>query len=572
MSDLDLASLYLPEIEELDPKKIQALRSAVAGKIERSGSEVDTSPNTPFGDLFVTPAAMGLAMTQEAWRRFFSDMNLQNVAEGIAYNCDFVRSYLDQFGVYDETETRSFTLVRLTFNSRSSRILDRSTLFSSSGVVLRPRLNLDGPLQILSPGEPPPESGNYAWLSPLNANSWIVDILAEGDATEEDVDAGGALSLDREVPGLERAQILEGFYGGQPPVRVEDLARRARFNTHSLSPNTRGGVISGINQVFPKLETLGCLISGDEELVRDKVNPMSVSAGSMDILARGDFLVSDSITQRIDLIPDAGDNGVFFGKLALPETPIEIVSISQNGQDVENLQVISSSKDRANFPGLSAAFGDKESIYVSFPNPGSIDTIVDENSGTPVDYALFTVSYRFDPQLKMVQSLLSGDRSPVGIKTYVRYFNPIKVESMNIVFNRKAGTALNLANARKEILERLNRHHFHSPASPADIIDSFYYSGAHSVERIEIDARIRYSCADRVYLGEENLDSVRTGSDYSSAIAETEEVVHPSPVSFMDPVLRYSTPTDQYGAVGPRSVSWRLDSRNLIFTENRTLG
>lgn len=577
MSDLDIATLYMPTSEELDAASVREVRSAMATRIKDVAGDVAAGPNTPFGDLFLTPAAVGVAITREAWRRFFSDMDLGNVAAGTVYNCAFVTDYLDQLGLYDGVDRKAHALARLTFADSVSRSLDRSTMFSAAGVILRPRLPLDGPLEILAPGTAAPGSGNYAWLIPIDSSTWVVDILLEGDVTEDDVPAAGlSMELDRTVDGLESATVLPGFVGGAPPVRIEDLAERARFNTHSSSPNTRAGVISGINRLLPDIQTIGCVVSGDFEMGRDVANPGGISGGHMDILVRGDFLSDDVVSQRFNLIEVDG-SGLFFAELDLPEVPVEIVSVEYAGNALPGVVITSASAAPETHPGLSAAYGNKERLFLEVPRAtlaviGEIPVLIDEEAETPVEYAYLTVRYRFDPLQRMVTEIFGGDNAPVGISTYVRYFNPIAVNTLNVIYNRRAGQSLNLAAARAEILEKINRHTHHSPAGAADVVDSMAYAGAHSVEGFELDALVRYSCANKVYTGGDDPPEVEDESSYDAFHADTVTITHPSPGSFLNPDFTHSTPAAQNGVVGPRSATWLLKDTALIFTENRTLG
>lgn len=572
----ELNDKYMATLEELPQEDISVLRAFLAGKSEIN--DVDASPNTPFGDLMISPGALMLAIQQENWRRFFSDMDLENTALGETYNCDFLESYLGHFGLYNEDDIRkSYGIVRLAFEDSGARDLDQSTVFSSGDLEFRPSLPYDGVLKILNPADAPPASGNYAYLVAQGPDSWTVDVLIVGEETT-DITSGTAFDVDRTITGLASATLLDGFQSGAVPTRLVDLAKRARFNTHSLSPNTRGGVINGINQLVPGVETIGCTISGDAEMTRDSVNPGTVAAGSMDVLVRGDLLTTETVTCRVNYI-DTGAGSKFFGELLLPQVPILVDSIVfEEDLTIASYDLISVSADPTNFPALSATYGDKERLFVEFDMPlvggnPAISPLVDESGDAPVEYAYFSVTYRYDPVRRIIADMMSGDHAPVGVRHYVRYFMPILVDTLNVIYNRKAGTKVDLATPRQEILTQVNRHTFYTPAGAPDVVDSMRYAGAHSVEDIEVVSTIRYSSADYVYTGTTAVTAdILESVAYNAFKAEVSAISHGSVTDFYKPVFSHTAGAGFYGVAGPRNVSWLLATENLIFTENRTLG
>lgn len=492
-------------------------------------------------------------------------------------NCDFVRSYLEQFGLYDSSRPRkSFGLMRLTFDDNTAREIDQSTIFSTSGREFRPSLPYEGSLSILAPADPAPTEGNFARLVAQGQTSWVVDITIEGDAGDS-LDAGTSFDVDRDIDGLVSAVLLDGFQSGEIPTRLIELARRARFNTHSTSPSTRGGVINGVNQILPGLRALGCVVSGDQELARDSINQGGASAGCMDVLVRGDLLATDTAVVRLNYI-DTGSGYKFFGELLLPQKPILIESlISEEQILIAEPDYISVSNEPTGFPALAAAYGKHERIFVEFDMPMSddvplINTLVDDSGEEPIEYAYFTIQYRFDPSCPLVDTLLQGDNAPVGIRHYVRYFTPVVVQTLNVLYNRSAGTKINLAAPRAELLEALNRHTYYSPSGPANVVDSMKYAGAHSVEDIELVGKVRFSCADWVFTGTTAPTEILDAAAYVPFKAQVSAVAHAAVLDFFSPDFVQSAGVGLFGVSGPRSVTWVADTENLTFTENRTIG
>jgi len=570
----DLTQTYIPDVLELKTADIQSLRAFLAAGV--TTNDVDTSPNTPFGDLQISPGAVSLAMQQECWRRFFSDMDLQNTSEGVTYNCEFLRAYLEQHGVYDTTVLRkSFGLMRLSFSSPAALTLDASTTFTSGSSEFRPALPYEGALEIIAPGDVAPASGNFARLTAFGAELWVVDVLITSE-TGAFLETDSTFDVDRVIDGLSEAILLEGFQTGTPPSNLVALAQRARFNTHSLTPNTRGGIMSGINQQLPDIKSISCVVSGDPEMTRDSVNPAVVSSGCIDVLVRGETLAAGTCSVRVNLIETA-DGPRFFGELLLPQRPVVIDSIAYDTLTIVGPDVISVSADPSKYPALSAAYGDQERLFVEFEMPmdGStplVATEVDNSGATAVEFARFTVAYRFDPVVPVVASLLKGDNAPIGLRLYVRYFTPAVIHTLNVVYNRRAGSTLSLAQPRSEILTALNHHTLYTPAGAPDVVDSMRYAGAHSVERVEVDSTIRFSCADFVFIGTTTPTEILLEADHTAFKNNVRPIAHGSVIDMLSPDFTCQAGVGLFGVSGARTATWLLTTDNLIFSENRTLG
>ena len=90
MANPDLVNTYFPSVDELTEEEIQDARRRLEVFLKQFDSEIDTRPNTPFGDLHLTNLARILAAMETAQGRFMSDLDLEQIANGIIYNCDFV--------------------------------------------------------------------------------------------------------------------------------------------------------------------------------------------------------------------------------------------------------------------------------------------------------------------------------------------------------------------------------------------------------------------------------------------------------------------------------------------------
>jgi len=103
----------MPLVREISPAYIQNVRERLAAYIKSQVPSADTDPNTPFGDLMLTPLATTVASLEIAAGRMFSDLDLENVAQNKIYNCDFVRKFLRNFAVVERNKLTARGIVRL---------------------------------------------------------------------------------------------------------------------------------------------------------------------------------------------------------------------------------------------------------------------------------------------------------------------------------------------------------------------------------------------------------------------------------------------------------------------------
>lgn len=573
-SPYDFLSIYYPGASEIKSDRIQEMRSAVSTLVRSLTPDVDTAPNSPFGDLAVSPAAVELAAEEEAFNRFLSDLDPTNVENGVAWNCDFLRQFFLNFGIHDDSQQRSYGVLRLFFDSETEREIDRSTEFKVGDGIYRPFAPFAGPLHLLPYSQESEAGTNHRHYHRFSSDSWVVDILVTGNAGQVAVTAGTSVSIDRVIEGLSGATALVDFQGGVAPPQLQELARRIRSNFHTSTPTTRGGATNMIHQQFPEITLTGCTISGDFEQRRDVINPLQAATGRIDLLVRSEVLLQDTVSVRLKQMPgpDGSDHLVYAGWATLPETPISLVSFTNSGK-IFTADVTSVSTDPYK-PALTAAYGSAEKLWVSIDyqvDGEGQPTISNVTEGSET-VAYFDVTYLFDPALKICQEFLSGeDCSPAGVDLYVKWFVPVVVDNLTVEFNRKSGTTLNLSSARSEIVTAYNSHRFEAPASPVAIDTALYYAGAHSVRTVALQATIRYSVAHRVWLRGEpelptNADTWETFLEGCAAVPTLDVT------SAYEPAFTNQDLSDGTLAVsGDRNVSYLLSSSNLHLVEIRSL-
>jgi hypothetical protein len=561
---------YIPALSEIPTARIRDLRAASANLVSLIQPDLDTRPNTPYGDLFLSPAAVGMAVDEVMWSRFLSDLNPENAALGTVYNCEFVTRFFLNFGIHDDGGVEAAGMLRLQFTSGERREIDAGTVFLLGTDYYRPLLPSPGPCVLLSPDATPEnDDTNIIRYAMFDADSWVADILVSGLASA-DVTTGTTASVDRTVDGLSGVSALAGFDTGAAPTKLQELARRIRTNFHSRTPSTRGGAINMIRRRFPSFGQVSAVVSGDFEMCRDASNQAGVAAGRLDILVRSKQLVADSVVVRLVMSYDSSAD-YWRGWLNLPEIPVLITGIG-NGTEVFEHTLYSVSGDTMK-PGLSAAYGSAERLFVSMEDPldeggSSKVTRVSENGE---DVAYLTVEYLFDPDLASARRYAETDEcDAAGLDIYTKGFIPAVISDLAVQYYRSAGVSLNLAQARLEIVDGFNAHTPASPAGAHTITDSMVYAGAHSVRSIELAAEVRMSVADKVWIGTGTPDPV---GDWEAFEADCENVPSKSLTSIYSPDMTIADDgvVPLFAAAGERNTAWLLPSSALRLIELKSV-
>ena len=544
---------YWPEVTEIPGERVREIRRGVSALLVEAGLDVDTSPGSVLGDLHVTPAAWDKAATEIAWSRFTSDLQPENTRKGTTYNCDFVRGYLESFG-QDFSAPAAWAILRLTFVNNLPREIDRSTTFLIQNQEFRIRLPFAGPLYL--DADPLPGQ-NHRNLTRLGNNRWAVDLLLQGPPTSDTVE-GQTVQVDRTLAHLSSARLLGAVRGGTEPTSLQDMARRLR-GINARQPSTRSGVTGMITTRFPEIESVSATLSGDIEQLRDTLNPMLMPGGKVDLHCRGGQSFED---QLFVTLPKVGSSTAYYaGIVSFPDVPVAVNRVLYNGQEVD-WQLISIPPD--GLPGLSGSFSEREQFFLRVEAAGIPGTLVEA-----VLTAEFEIQWEMDLALTAVQEWMKDeDNQAVGIDTLVRWFIPYHIKHLDVWYHRKSGVAFNREAARQELLEKFNLHHPGSPAGAHTVGDTMYWAGAHSVQRIELEAELRPSVCSH-YL---DIPFVMPASDgdwttFSEALVEIPTRTVTDLINFSPEFLSL----DDGVSVGPRNFSWKLPAQNLRLIERGSI-
>jgi len=576
MLPIDLLT-YFPSYADIPDSAVQSMRQRLATLHHQFWPDIDARPGSPFGDQALTPIAYLLAAAEIACGRVLSDADLGNVAQGIIYNCDWVREYLKNFAITEAATLQASGIVRLTFTTNQDYLIDRRARYNFSGNIFNLRLPFDGPLQIRAVGTPLEGGTNTRNLVEITPGIYVVDLPLLGTMTTP-VLAGADASTDFPITEMVSAVALVDFDDGLPPESLAVLAQRTRETFYAATPNTRGGAARFIGKEFPELVGISPVETGDAEMMRDVVNPLGIGDGRIDLYVRSKRTVVDTMTIKVPYIDAQSYEAIdrFVVKLQLTGIPFQIDSITAVSDPTLALTdkvIFSRSLDPARAPMASAAYSELEELWLTIGMPKDpitgdnlIPLDIDENGKQS---ALFNITFRFDPLLKPVIDVMASDDSrPVRIDVLTKGFVPILISSFTVKYTRSRGVSVDLTNAGAEIEAYINTLSLPVRYSDARVNDSMFYAKANNVLGITCQAVVAWSIADRFL----KPGTPTPDADYAAALAGsvTARLITMVNSASLTPVYkdyRLGTSNAGYEAIGLRNRMLCMDASALNFEE-----
>ena len=573
MASTDFISTYFPAAVDLDPATVADVRVRLETYFKKKWPDIDTRPNSVFGDLVLTPMSDLVAGIEVGLSRFMSDLDLENVSNNIIFNCGFVRKYLQNFAVYERETLQSSGIVRLLFNADQAYVIDRRARYQFGSDTFSLRLPKDGPLQLLRVGSALTGYGNERILRDMGDGTFAVDVDVVGVMATA-VAAGATGTTDYPMDNLVSATALIDFDAGLPPTSLPELASKTRSTFYAATLATPGGASKFLMKEFPNLYGVSAVSSGDAEMLRDSVNALGISNGAMDVYARSKgFAFTETINVRLAYNPVSKQ---YYGRLLLPEIPctIESVTAAASPSLVLDRTVLSRSLDPAKAPMAIAAYTPLEELWLVVETPTNPTTheillLPELDLNTGEQYQVFQVAYQADPLLRPVYDTVTAPGvAPVGVSVLARGPIPIVIARLAIQYYRKRGTTLSLENARAEIATYLDGLLYPSVFSESRIYDAMYYAGASDVAAISCTAHVQWSVASRFLPDGAALPS----NDLAAALAAS---ILPAPINinsskglfprYVDPNI--GTANAVFTAVSPRNAVYLLKPENIVFEE-----
>jgi hypothetical protein len=471
---------YYPPVGDLDRETLLQHRAILEQNLRTTFPDLDMHPNTVFGDLWAGPASTHLAACSEALRRLQNDLDLERVAGGEIYDCDFVRAYLRNWGVSDEQLVSSRGTIQLVWDSPDARTLDRKTVFvGGEGTEYGLWMPEPGPFYIREPGADRVPDTNDAVLV-WTPTGWTVEIPVIGQYAGDEPPAPGlAFETNTDLQGLVSAAASSRFTTGVLDQSLARTAARTRERVWSATAASKGGIRSFFRQQFVDG---WCWASA----TGDSLQMRGTGGLYLDIWAHNQW-VSDTVVVRGQLVGTK-----FVLDIRTPNTVQHVDNLVWVGDPDLNLwdsqPAFYMQSTNVEQPLGSAGRGRWQRLWavVDMPlDPVTSDPLIDTQVVNGEQYADFEIAYRQDPYLDAVDRLLSGtEYRPVGVLTSVRGPSVHHLESMVVRYTRKPGTRVNLTQARQEIYDYIRQVGYPGRPSQARIVDSLFYAGAQDVREV----------------------------------------------------------------------------------------
>jgi hypothetical protein len=572
---LDFINTYFPDVADVTQEQLLSARQRLDTILKQKYPNLDTRPNSVFGDLGLAPYAYLVACHEIAMDRFMSDLDLEQVANGIVYNCDFVRKYIQNFATVDQTTLKSSGVIRLVFCADDSYTIDRRARFifdTENEFTLR--LPNPGSLDVLPVGSmPSPYTNEYA-LKQISETEYAIDIGVVGTMVSQ-VSSGDVGTTDYSVADLTSILAVTNFEFGLPAESLATLAAKTREAFYSATLTTRAGANNYLAREFPDLAATSPILPGDTAAVRAAINPLGVANGKMDICVQSkNFGTTVSQTLQLTYSASGASGPAYYGKLDLIEVPQVIDSIQYSGDTTIDLgikgptgkiNILSKSTDSSKAPLLTSSYSTYEDYWIRIvaPSASGFDfNPINDISGTQYNY--FTINYRADPLVKVVSDTLgSSNLTPIGVDVLVKGYVPIYINSLLITYTKKPGVRVALETARDEIYNYFKTLGYNKIYAASKIYDAMYYAGADDVVSIAVNSQIQWSIADKIIPASVTADpSGQTGFDsaYASSL--------PLPATVYNNLSATAAfEATTYSVMEARNRGYYLPLENILFSE-----
>lgn len=358
----------LPPLDQVPADKFQDVYDRLREVFASNGYDLDLSPTSVLGNLVLSPFARVIAAYEVAAECVTTDLDLAKVAGGNICDCDFVKSYMGNFGVDLVIQTPVITTLRLSYNVSKEYKVPLNTQFVFDDFHFFPLSAEHQALTIKPRGATNVGINDYA-LSQLDTGVYVVEIPAFGPPQSEvDASAGAETNLpDTELISVE---TITDVLPNTPPTEIKDLLKFAREVYPSASLSTRASAVSFIRNRFPRATGISPVMPGDIEMTRASSNVLGIHEPAMDLYIKGDSASRRWRSQLVDLTYD-GSSQEWRGAVNTPDNPVWFEGIfagaTRNSlQSQQSFTVVS--KGAGDGEDLTDAYSGKESYGIRIPD------------------------------------------------------------------------------------------------------------------------------------------------------------------------------------------------------------
>lgn len=298
----------------LNPSAVVTARQRLADYMSQFWPDIDTRPNSVFGDLHLTPLALLITSLETAMDSFRSDLNLANVAQGVVFDSDFVTAYLASFGVTASNAVSASGIIKMTFSADGPYSFSLDTPFTFGSSIFKIAREVLNPVVINNTQA----QGAAIKLANVAPGQYVVLLPVAGPAGSA-VNSGDSATTTLTMPALISVTASGDFNSGSMPDSIPAMAVRAQRTFASANLTSRTGTISFVVLKFPQILGVAATITGDAEMIRAGLNPLGLAEGAIDVFVKSSTNWISNIA-TLPLVYDYNQQ-VWLGQLKLPAIP-----------------------------------------------------------------------------------------------------------------------------------------------------------------------------------------------------------------------------------------------------------
>lgn len=497
---INFLDTYTPSTLELNDQDVRSTREQLCNYTTVAFPDIANNPGTVVGDLIITPQSYVITAVQQGIQNVLSDLSLENVANGVVYNCDFVNQYIKNFGVNTSAYYPSSGILRLVFSINKDYELDRSTQFKIGDAIYSIYLPNKGNFTCLATDSTAEEGTNVSRLKDTGSGMWFCDVPVIGKVGEVNIPQGTMADINVIIPELFSITALVQFGSGIILDSLDNLAKKTQTTMFSASLNTRYGAIQYVNTTCPFVESTYALRDGDKDLLRTYKNKYGIASGCLDIFARSKSYEFTE-QQQVKLVLNR-DTNMLEGNWNYVGQPYHLESITHPNvpvKDLEDREIYSTSDPQLGL-GAIAAYTKYEKLFIKLENNADFDLQLDDDGN---EYSYFTVTYQTDPMFPAIQQTLENeDYAPINSNILVRGFIPIIISQFDIHYTKLPGVLPDLEDAKNRIKFYIGNLGAPNQFSIAEIAKIMQESGVNYMKNIDVTARVQWTLGSHI----QNID------------------------------------------------------------------
>lgn len=420
---------YKPYPHQLPVERIRQVRERLRRYIKVQYYDLDTAPRSPFGDLFVTPAAIQETATEMAVENILHDLNLENLMRGDIRDPVMAQQMLKFLGVEENPEQPAYALVQIIFSEPVPLYSDGPWVFRSGGSWESRSVyqGTQGTIAVLPAALNKPAGFYY---EQIGMGSFQITVPVVTTEIGRPPNAYLTCPQLEGIPHLTSIQLLTLPFRVAMGTSIPDRLRRAKLRAQAPGFDTVGSLESYIRSAYPAVTHIFMATPESKELTRRGNSLLGIPRPSVDVYVRNDKGLQyreDRVLMRYneqDSVWTAGYRPVTGMALFDHHSVATTNTFSTTSPAV---QVISKSGDPQLLPSQVAG---SVTEHFSLQVRGLANAVVSPQSAQSVDVVSDNTTYRVDFSGSYYGDPFSTEAQR-SLEMEATHFNMLKVAGIN---------------------------------------------------------------------------------------------------------------------------------------------